>query len=522
MSMAKLMIPLVVAEGDPSAMRSQRSNQQMRDSASEGHTGVRASLRLLDRHDRPQLFLLMIAQMATALLDLVGVALVGLIGALAVIIVDGFAAPGRLTEVLSKVGLESTSPTSLITVFACVAAGALLAKSVISPLLMARVLRFLAGREVAVSTNLTSELLSRPLTFVQQRSSQDTAAAVVQAATGATTVILGQTAIAVSELALLTAFAVALLGIKPWLAVMVIAYFGIIGFALQSVLGHRGAKFEAERLRGDVASLRAVQEAIGTYREVTVSNRRLFFVDRVKLVRGAAAQASAKQQLITILPKYISEAAMVVGALAMAAWLFKTESVDAAAGTFAFFLAAAARILPSLLRLQSATVTIRKATGSASRTFSLADDLNRTAGRGASGRGSRVAPRGVYPEFRPVIELDDVTFTYPRSGRPAVREITLEVGLGTSVALVGSSGAGKSTLADLILGVLHPDAGAVRVGGVPPAEAIGRWPGGIAYVPQDVMLTNDSIRRNVTLGLPDELIDDELVWDALRRAQLAA
>lgn len=484
--------------------------------------GVRSSLRLLDRRDRPKLLLLVIAQMATALLDLLGVALVGLIGALSVAIVDGSAAPLGLTEGLARVGLGSVPQTSVITVFACVAAGALLAKSVISPLLMARVLRFLAAREVAVSADLTRELLCRPLTFVQQRSSQDTAAAVVQATTAATTVILGQTAIAASELALLAAFAVALLGIKPWLAAIVIAYFGIIGFALQGVLGHRGSKLEAQRVRGDVASLRAVQEAIGTYREVTVSDRRLFFADRVKLVRGAAAQASANQQLIALLPKYISEAAMVAGALAMATWLFKTESVDAATGTFAFFLAAAARILPSLLRLQSATLTIRKATGSASRTFSLADDLDRTARRGAAGRESRVAPRGAYPDFRPVIELGDVVFTYPGSGRPAVRGISLEVGLGTSVALVGRSGAGKSTLADLILGVLDPDTGVVRVGGVPPAEAIRRWPGAIGYVPQDVMLTNDSIRRNVALGLPDGLIDDELVWDALRRAQFAA
>lgn len=484
--------------------------------------GVRSSLRLLDQRDRHLLVLSIIAQVATALLDLFGVMLVGVIGALSVGAVDGKAPPRRLEVALSNLGLDSLAPNSLIASLAAAAAGALLAKSIISPLLMARVLRFLAKREAAVSARLARELLARPLTFIQRRTTQDTAAAIVQAATSATTIILAQTVIAGAELALLAAFAVALLGVKPSLAIGVIVFFGIIGFGLQRVLGHRAAQFEAERLSSDVACLRAVQEAVGTYREITVANRRSFLADQIKNLRSSAAEASAKQQFISILPKYVSEAAMVLGAVAMAAWLFKTGPADVAAGTFAFFLAAATRILPSLLRLQSATLTIRRAAGSALRTFALAEDLDRTAGRAASDQDSYTAPNGDYPDFRPTIELDNVVFTYPGGGIPAVGSITLAVGVGESVALVGRSGAGKSTLADLILGVLDPDVGTVCVGGIPPADAVARWPGAIAYVPQDVMLTNDSIRGNVALGLPKDLVSDDFVWEALRRAQLEA
>lgn len=99
--------------------------------------------------------------------------------------------------------------------------------------------------------------------------------------------------------------------------------------------------------------------------------------------------------------------------------------------------------------------------------------------------------------------------------------MNLVIGEGQAVAFVGPSGAGKSTVADVILGILQPDSGAVTVGGVPPTEAIRRWPGAIAYVPQDVMLVNESIRANVALGMPRDSIDDDLVWDALHRANLA-
>jgi ABC-type multidrug transport system fused ATPase/permease subunit len=101
-----------------------------------------------------------------------------------------------------------------------------------------------------------------------------------------------------------------------------------------------------------------------------------------------------------------------------------------------------------------------------------------------------------------------------------VRGISIAVIPGQSVALVGRSGAGKSTVADVILGVLQPDAGQVTVGGLPPGEAVRRWPGGIAYVPQDVMLVDDSVRANVALGLPRDAVDDDRVWEALRRARL--
>ena len=76
------------------------------------------------------------------------------------------------------------------------------------------------------------------------------------------------------------------------------------------------------------------------------------------------------------------------------------------------------------------------------------------------------------------------------------------------------------TLADLILGVLNPDAGVTLIGGLTPAEALANWPGAVAYVPQDVAMANGTVRENVALGLPVEIIDDDWVWDALNRAHL--
>lgn len=111
--------------------------------------------------------------------------------------------------------------------------------------------------------------------------------------------------------------------------------------------------------------------------------------------------------------------------------------------------------------------------------------------------------------------------TYPGAIEPALIAVDLDAPSGSSVALVGSTGAGKSTLSDVILGVIDPDVGHVTIGGATPKEAVHQWPGAIAYVPQAVALVGGTVRENVALGLPQEMIDDDLVWNALRRAHLA-
>lgn len=124
-------------------------------------------------------------------------------------------------------------------------------------------------------------------------------------------------------------------------------------------------------------------------------------------------------------------------------------------------------------------------------------------------------------DFDATVDVTGVSITYLDAVEPAVIDASLTVPPGSSLALVGSTGAGKSTLADAIIGVLEPDVGSVTISGLPPRDAIARWPGAISYVPQAVALVVGSVRENVALGLPVDAIDDDMVWEALTRAHLA-
>jgi ATP-binding cassette subfamily C protein len=122
--------------------------------------------------------------------------------------------------------------------------------------------------------------------------------------------------------------------------------------------------------------------------------------------------------------------------------------------------------------------------------------------------------------FAREIRFDAVSYTYPGGSRLALKDISLVVPYGASVAIVGPSGGGKSTLVDILLGLLVPDSGRILVDGVDTATSIRAWQRNLGYVPQTPYLLDDTLRRNIAFGVPDADIDEQAVAEAVRMAQL--
>jgi len=256
--------------------------------------------------------------MATSLLDLTGVLLIGAVGALSVTTVQSQPPPTLITQLVDVFGLGDLSGQTLVLVLAACAACVLMTKSVLSSYLTRRVFQFLANRQALVSARLTKALLSRPLTFIHQRSSQETAYALIQGAGYATVSILGQLVILLSETALLIVLAIALLLFSPWVALGAILFFALVAVALQRTMGNWASKTGIAQTYADISSLDAVQEAINAYREISVSRRRALYVAKIQDLRWQAAKVSADMQFINTLPKYIFEAALL---LVVSLWL---------------------------------------------------------------------------------------------------------------------------------------------------------------------------------------------------------
>lgn len=122
---------------------------------------------------------------------------------------------------------------------------------------------------------------------------------------------------------------------------------------------------------------------------------------------------------------------------------------------------------------------------------------------------------GFEPELKRTISVDRVVFGY--DDRPVLNEVSIEIPKGRFVAIIGPSGGGKTTLVDLLIGLLKPKNGEIKVDGVPLEKInLKKWRGKIGYVPQEMLLFHDSILHNITLG--NSVITRDQVEQALRRA----
>ena len=484
-------------------------------------SAVRSSLALLLPRDRRKLVIAACVQAVTGALDVIGVLLLGLVATVGTSAIAGGHAPATITGVVAFFGLGSLSTAGVLTVVGVAAAVFLLAKSIVALYVNRRVFQFLANRQTDVSVRLTRAVLSRPLLEVQQDSSQQTTYALTDGVNVAMISLLGSTVIGLTEAAMLLGLGVTLFIVSPSVTLGAVVFFSLIVFFMQRVLGRRMSELGTIQGESSIASRSLIQEALGTYREIWVLDRREYYADRAADIRSITSHAIAGTSFIALVPKYALDAALVVGALALVSSQFLWSDPVTAIGTVTLFLAAGTRVLPSILRMQQAVLGLRNAAGAALPTYRLAERLDMRSSVSLAARDlSQVPSDRKGATFSGDIEVSGVSLTYPGSESPAIQGISFTAAAGTSIAFIGSTGAGKSTLADLIMGVLQPDSGTVTLSGVSPLGAIGGWPGAVSYVPQSVYIVDGTIRANVALGLPDALIDEAAVWRALARAQL--
>lgn len=474
---------------------------------------VRDSLHLLDRRSRKLFVLAAMAQAFTSALDLFAVLLIGLVVAGASSVALGSVA-GSTSGVLAPF-IPST--TRGVVTLAGIAAVLLVTKSLASLYLTRRTYRFLANRSALVASATAERVLALPLLEVQRRASQQLTQALTNGVNAATVNTLGPFSVIVAESTLSVFLLAGLATVDPLIALFTVVFFGLVAVLLQLALGRWALSLGIAAAQAEIGSMTALQHALRAYRELVVASRRSLFVRRFERMRWKSSAVLADTFILSQAGKYVFEVALVFGAGSLVLILATTRSLEEAVLALTVFLVVATRVFPSLLRLQNAFTQLRNSAGVSSELYSLLQDLTQYEETASPVAGASHANG----EFKPHVYLRSVTVTYPGTSNPALRDITLSVSPGQSVAIVGSTGAGKSTLADVILGVVRPEAGSVELSGMAPERAVQAWAGSVAYVPQDVAVLSGTVRENVALGYPDDQISDTAVWEALTRAHLA-
>ena len=480
-------------------------------------TTLGRSFYVLAKKDRQKLFAVVVFQVFLGLLDLAGVAIFGVLGALAVTGVGSRTPGNRVNAFLDTLGLSGFSLQWQATILAILATFLLIGKTLFSVLFIRRTMFFLSRRGALISSLLVSRLLAQPLQVIQQRTMQQNLFAVTGGVGTITLGVLGTAVSLVSDISLLLIMVIGLFIVDPTIAVSTLIVFGGIGYLLYRLMNVRARILGLRQSELNIGSNERILEVLGSYRESVVRNRRNYYAMKIGQQRLELANNSAEMAFMPNISKYVIEITVVLGSLCISAMQFALQDAAHAVAVLSVFLAASTRIAPAVLRVQQGALQIRGSLGSANPTLQLIEQIGIQDNLELDEDTLDFQHEG----FAGDIEISNVQLTYPGKDQPAISEINLKIANGESVALVGPSGAGKTTLVDVLLGVLTPDFGTIKISGIAPLEAFAKWQGAVSYVPQDVIISNGTVRENVSLGFPIQLAEDESVWRALELAQLA-
>lgn len=481
-----------------------------------GRTTVMRSLRVLPKSDQPKIIFVILLQAGLGLIDIVGVAAIGVLGALSVTGVQSQKPGDRVSSVLHFLGISEISFQGQVAILGLGAALIFVFRTILSILITRRIMFFLSRRGAALSSKLVGQLLSQSLIKVQSRSTQESVYALTSGVSAITLSILGVMVTIIADSSLLILMFIALLIVDPVIAFTSVLFFFSMGLALYRSMHVKAHRLGFENSKLVIQGNTKIVEVLESYRELVVRNRRDYYAREIGSIQRKLADVLAEVQFMPNVSKYVIESGMVVGAVVIAGIQFALQDARHATAALSVFLAAGTRIAPAIMRLQQSFIQMRSGIGSALPTLEMIESL-------------KDVPEVEHVEdildtshqgFEPNINLRSIDFSYPGNQVATLSELSLHLNKGSATAIVGPSGAGKTTLVDILLGVLQPDGGEVTVSGLKPLEAISKWPGAIAYVPQDVALSNGTFRENLTMGYPINLAPDALCWDALRVAQL--
>ncbi|WP_010146887.1 ABC transporter ATP-binding protein [Serinicoccus profundi] len=316
-----------------------------------------------------------------------------------------------------------------------------------------------------------------------------------------------------AEVATFAAVLVVLLVAQPVTALVTFAYLGGLAVLMYVVISPRAVV--AGRVGRDysfkVAGL--MTEMMGALKEVTLRGKAQEVADEVHAHRVHATRARSHLMFLNTVPKFVTDTGLVLGFAIVGGVAYLLGGAQQAFEAIALFAVAGMRMIPSVNRFQS---IITQTASTLPHAEAVITDIQDAQGYVDAAENLGHDP---LPDDPRLLALREVSFSYPGSATPALRDVDLDLPLGSSVALVGASGAGKSTLVDVLLGLLTPSAGEIRIDDQPLPDVLGAWRARVGYVPQEVNLFDGTIAQNVALTWGDD-IDHAAVERALERAQL--
>jgi ABC-type multidrug transport system fused ATPase/permease subunit len=287
--------------------------------------------------------------------------------------------------------------------------------------------------------------------------------------------------------------------------------------------GREGSKASAEMVR-------VVNHSLGGIKETRVIGCEPFFEQQMEQQVQRQANAAYQFGTFKLLPRIMIEVLLITFLVVLTSIFLFSQSGQNFISVLGIFAMASIRLMPSINYFTSIFGVLRYSSYTVDKLYF---DLKELEGQ----RVEKYLPPAVevdvdksHPLKQPYdnqvvsftrdIMIQNLSYRYPDTPEPALRNISLAIKKGQSIGLIGKSGAGKTTLVDVILGLLRPESGDILVDGVSIYSNLRAWQNLLGYIPQSIFLAEDTIERNIAFGVPDELIDSKKMEEAIQAAQL--
>lgn len=379
--------------------------------------------------------------------------------------------------------------------------------------------RFTQMRNYSLSSRLLGGYLGQPYTWFLNRHSADLGKSILSEVSQVVNGVL-MPGMQLLANAIVSVYLVALVvAAQPVVAASALVVIGG-SYSLIYVCMHRYlAWLGTERLRANRERFQVAQEALGGIKDVKVLGLESGYLRGFRRPAHRHARYQARKAIIGDLPKFALQALSFGGILAILLVLLALENGNLAAilPLMSLYAFAGSRLNPALQQVYKALTQLRFGKPALD---SLHADLQqaRAARASVGGRNGRGQER---IELRNQLHLDGISYTYPGANSPAISKLDLTIEARTTIGLVGSTGAGKTTVVDIILGLLEPQSGGLRVDGTDVHQTnVRRWQNSLGYVPQHIFLTDDTVAANIAFGVEESDIDMMAVERAARMAEL--
>lgn len=458
--------------------------------------------------ERRKWYLLAFLRAGISFFDLAGILALGFVASSTTAFLSKGSDPSRIIE-FAGLSLPAVTAKTLPWVAAAILV-AFLSKALLALWLTRKMAYFVATIEARAARQIAENIFEGDIERVRSRSSHEVAYAIQFGSPAAFNSILNQAATILAEGSLFLFICLGFLLVNPIATVVAVFYFGAIAFTIQFFMGSLLKRTSALNKATTIEANGVLGDLIAVFREAATLGIRPYFIQKIYDARVSAASNLARQTYLKGMPRYIIEAALLVGLGLFVLSQALSGSIVDSAGAIGVFLSGGFRLTAALLPLQNAFLNLKSATPIADSAHEilaaqpLVSSISKSTGR--SNRDENLLPASV--------EFQAVGFSYGGSTKTAIKDMSFRIEPGEQVAFIGPSGSGKSTLVDLIAGILTPTKGKIEV------SAEGVVSVSVSYVPQKPGLVRGSVSNNVALGESAHKVLEEKVQDSLRRANL--